>query len=78
MMNDVELLLNVAKLEKENEEVIRHLVELENALFLAQDYHALGLARCLEAELIKAKTALSKSAIYNVQLNNLLKTKYGE
>ena len=77
MMNDLELLFKVKELEKENEEVLRRLTELENALFLAMDYQALGLARCLEQELINAKSALAKSALYNIQLNNIIKTKYG-
>ena len=77
MMNDLELVLNITKLQKENEKVLNHLRDLENALFMAQDYNALGLARCLEQELVKAKTALSNSAVYNLQLNQLIKTKYG-
>lgn len=77
MMNDLDLLFKVRELEKENEEVLKRLTELENALFLAMDYQALGLARCLEQELIKAKSSLAKSALYNLQLNQLIKTKYG-
>lgn len=77
-MNDIELIMNISKMQKENEAVIARLQELERALFAAMDLEALGLARCLEQELVKAKAALSKSAIYNAQLNQLLKSKYGE
>ena len=78
MNSDLEPLMNLTKIEKENEEVIKHLQDLEHALFLAQDYGALGLARCLEAELVKVKTSLSKATIYNIQLNSYLKSTYGE
>lgn len=78
MNNDLELIMKIAKMEKENEEVINHIRELEHALFMAQDYNALGLARCFEQEMINAKTALSKSALYNLQLNQVLKSKYGD
>lgn len=77
-MDNLELLLNISKLEKENERVLLYLRSLENALFMAQDYEALGLARCLENELIVTKQSLSKSALYNLQLQNLLNAKYGE
>lgn len=76
-MKDLELVMRLAKVEKENEEILAHIRELEDALFKAQDYGALGLARLLEQELIAAKTAISKSAIYNVQLNQVLKSHYG-
>lgn len=76
-MEDLELVMNINKLQKENDEVIAYLHQLENALFMAQDYGALGLARCLENELTIAKTALSKSAVYNLQLNQYIKAKYG-
>lgn len=76
-MKDLELIIRLAKIDKENEEILAHIRELEDALFKAQDYGALGLARSLEQELITAKTAISRSAIYNVQLNQLLKMHYG-
>ena len=78
MNDELELVMRLTKLEKENQAVIEHIQELERALLVVMDLEALGLARCLENELIAAKTALSKSAIYNVQLNNLLKAKYGK
>lgn len=78
MNEELELILKISKIERENQIVIDHIQELERALLAAMDIEALGLARCLEQELIKAKTALSKSAIYNVQLNQLLRSKYGE
>lgn len=76
-MKDLELIIRLAKIDKENEEILAYIRELEDALFKARDYGALGLARSLEQELIKAKTSISKSAIYNVQLNQLLKEHYG-
>lgn len=78
MNEEIELVLKLAKMEKENQMVIDHIQELERALLAAMDIEALGLARCLENELITAKTALSKSAIYNAQLNQMLRAKYGE
>lgn len=76
MTNDLELILNIAKLQKSHEEAIQYIRKLEDALFKLMDYQALGLARCLEAEMVKAQAALQKTAVFNAQLNQLLKTKY--
>lgn len=70
---ELEALLNLANVYKDYDKTINELKELENALFRALDIEALGIARCLEQEIVMLKTSMTRAAIYNAQLQHLIK-----
>lgn len=72
-MNDIEAILTTAKSVAEYEKTLKDLRQMEKALAEALDIEALGMARCLEQELVKIKTSMAIATVYNCQLQFLIR-----
>lgn len=72
-MNDIEALMTTAKSVADYEKTIKDLRKMERALAEALDLEALGIARCLEQELVKIKTSMTKATVYNCQLQHIIR-----